>query len=126
MKARHYLSLKGDAVMQQNDPYQTRVAVNASKQSSRNKSTGTTPTTAKNTQVSHRPKRPVSKMFLFGALSAGGYGLIFSHQALMTTTYTLGGWHAVLPVGTAFGFSFIHGAFASNLLSVIGMEPKKA
>ncbi|WP_319549385.1 hypothetical protein [Desulfogranum marinum] len=112
--------------MQQNDPYQTRVAVNASKQSSKYKSADTTATTDKNMQVSHRSKRPVSKMLLFGALSVGGYGLIFSHQALMTSTYTLGGWHAVLPVGTAFGFSFVHGAFASNLLSVIGLEPKKA
>ena len=112
--------------MQQNDPHQTRVAVNASKQSSKSKSAGTANTTVPNMQVSHRPKRPISKMLLFGALSAGGYGLIFSHQALMTTTYTLGGWHAVFPVGTAFCFSFVHGAFASNLLSVIGMEPKKA
>jgi hypothetical protein len=31
----------------------------------------------------------------------------------------------VYPVGAAFFFSFIHGAFASNLLSSIGLEAKK-
>lgn len=65
-------------------------------------------------------------MMLFGALSLGAYSLLLSNEALITNTFTLGGWYAALPVGTAFAFSFIHGAFASNLLSVFGLEPKKA
>jgi len=43
----------------------------------------------------------------------------------VTTTFTMGGWHTVFPVATAFFFSFIHGAFASNLLSVLNLEAKK-
>ncbi|MBE0582938.1 MAG: hypothetical protein IH612_04165, partial [Desulfofustis sp.] len=62
----------------------------------------------------------------FGSVSLAAYALLISNEALVTNTYTLGGWWAALPVGTAFGFSFIHGAFASNLLSVVGLEPKKA
>jgi hypothetical protein len=64
-------------------------------------------------------------MVIFGALSAALYLMLFSNESLITHTFTLGGWHAVFPVMTAFLFSFIHGAFASNLLSVIGLEPKK-
>lgn len=65
-------------------------------------------------------------MVLFGAASLGLYTMLFSNEALVTNTFTLGGWHAALPVGAAFAFSFIHGAFASNVLSVLGLEPKKA
>jgi hypothetical protein len=48
-----------------------------------------------------------------------------SHQALVTDTFTKGGWYAAYPILAAFFFSFIHGAFASNLLSVLGIEAKK-
>ena len=65
-------------------------------------------------------------MVLSGALSLGAYVMLFSNEGLITNTYTLGGWYAAFPVGTAFVFSFMHGTFASNLLSVLGLEPKKA
>lgn len=81
------------------------------------KETATTP---------HRKKKPVGEMILFGAMSLVAYYLIFSNETLVTKTFTLGGWHAAFPVLTAFFFSFIHGAFASNLLSVLGLEAKKA
>jgi len=64
-------------------------------------------------------------MVLFGALSVASYFLLFSNEQLVTQTYTLGGWYAAFPVLTAFFFSFVHGAFASNLLSVLGLEAKK-
>lgn len=64
-------------------------------------------------------------MVLFGAMSASAYLFLFSNEALVTKTFTLGGWHAAFPVLTAFFFSFVHGAFASNLLSVLGLEAKK-
>ena len=64
-------------------------------------------------------------MVLFGAMSMASYFFLFSNEALVTKTFTLGGWHAAFPVMTAFFFSFIHGAFASNLLSVVGLEAKK-
>ncbi len=64
-------------------------------------------------------------MLLFGAVSFAAYMYLFAHEGLVTKTYTLGGWHAAFPVMTAFLFSFIHGAFASNLLTVLGLEAKK-
>ncbi len=79
----------------------------------------------KATQKSYQPAKPVGKMLLFGTLSLAVYILLFSNQARITTLFTAGGWHAACPVLTAFLFSFIHGSFASNLLSVIGLEAKK-
>jgi hypothetical protein len=76
--------------------------------------------------TARRKKKPVGEMILFGTMSLIAYGFIFTNETLITKTFTLGGWHTVFPVLTAFFFSFIHGAFASNLLSVLGLEAKKA
>ena len=112
--------------MRQNDLYQTQTTVNQGK---RKKATGkrveTTPSTRKTTQTTYGKRRPVGKMFLFGVISVSSYLFLFSNETLVTQTFTLGGWHAVFPVATAFFFSFVHGAFASNLLSVFGLEAKK-
>jgi len=70
-------------------------------------------------------KKPVLQMVLFGAISLTGYILLLRNEKLITSVYTMGGWHAAYPVLTALAFSFIHGAFASNLLSVLGLEAKK-
>ncbi|WP_163339418.1 hypothetical protein [Desulfopila sp. IMCC35008] len=110
--------------MRATDPYQTRLVVN--KTTDTKTHVGTTTTTDKRKQPMVRKKRPVAKMLFFGAASGGAYMLLFSNAALVTNTYTLGGWHAIFPVGTAFAFSFIHGAFASNLLSVLGLEAKQS
>lgn len=110
--------------MRSTDTYETRLAVN--KTTGKRTGVGTETTTDKRTQATFKKKRPVAKMMLFGALSGAAYWMLFSNVALVTNTYTMGGWHAIFPVGTAFAFSFIHGAFASNLLSVLGLEPKKA
>lgn len=112
--------------MRQNDPYQTQLSVQQTTRKSTTGSVSKTPATTKSTQTAFRKKKPIAKMVLFGALSLGSYTLLFSNEALVTNTYTLGGWYAVLPVGTAFAFSFMHGAFASNFLDVLGLEPKKS
>ncbi|PHR26373.1 MAG: hypothetical protein COA36_12340 [Desulfotalea sp.] len=112
--------------MRQNDPYQPELSVQRTTRTSKSSSVSTTPSTSKATQTAFRKKRPVGKMVLFGAMSLGAYALLFSNEALVTNTFTLGGWHAALPVGTAFLFSFMHGAFASNFLDVLGLEAKKA
>jgi len=112
--------------MRQNDQYQTRMAVNQGRRkSSIGKRKDTASSTQKSTQTVYRKKRPVGKMVLFGGMSAAAYLFLFSNETLVTQTFTLGGWHAAFPVMTAFLFSFVHGAFASNLLSVIGLEAKK-
>jgi hypothetical protein len=112
--------------MRQNDPYQTQLSVRQNTRKSTTGSISKTTATTKRTQTVYRKKKPIGKMVLFGAMSLGAYTLLLSNMKIVTDTFTLGGWYAVLPVGTAFLFSFVHGAFASNLLSVLGLEPKKA
>lgn len=110
--------------MRATDPYQTRLAINKTRSTATQKRVSTT--IDKRVQPVFKKKRPVGKTLFFGAVSGTAYWLLFSNAGLVTNTYTLGGWHAVFPVGTAFFFSFIHGAFASNLLSFLGLEPKKS
>ena len=70
-------------------------------------------------------KKPYAGMLIFGTISLSGYIALVTNQQWVNETYTMGGWHAAYPVLTALAFSFIHGAFASNLLSVLGIEAKK-
>ena len=70
-------------------------------------------------------KKPYAGMVVFGALSLSGYIALIANQQWVNEVYTMGGWHAAYPVVTALIFSFVHGAFASNLLSVLGIEAKK-
>jgi len=69
--------------------------------------------------------KPYLKTAFFGAISISAYILLFKNEQLVTDTFTMGGWRWVYPVGAAFFFSFIHGTFASNLLSSLGLEAKK-
>ena len=69
-------------------------------------------------------KKPYGGQVVFGALSISGYAVLMANQGLVSDTFTSGGWHAAFPVVTALIFSFVHGAFASNLLSVLGIEAK--
>ncbi len=62
---------------------------------------------------------------IFGAISISFYVLLFTNEKLVTDTFTKGGIYTLYPIGTVFLFSFIHGAFASNLLSLLGIEAKK-
>ncbi|MHB1013837.1 MAG: hypothetical protein ACYC2W_00970 [Desulfurivibrionaceae bacterium] len=69
--------------------------------------------------------KPYLKTIIFGTMSISAYVLLFTNEKLVTEIFTMGGWRWVYPVGAAFFFSFIHGAFASNLLSSLGLEAKK-
>ncbi|MDD3580733.1 MAG: hypothetical protein PHW74_06915 [Desulfobacca sp.] len=60
-----------------------------------------------------------------GAVSAALYAAVFTNSATVTTYFTKGGAYAILPVATAFLFSFVHGAFASNFWSALGIEASR-
>ncbi len=79
----------------------------------------------KQMKVAPQKSKPYFKTLIFGAISLSAYILLFKNERLITTTFTTGGWYTLYPVLTAFFFSFSHGAFASNLLSVLGLEAKK-
>jgi len=69
----------------------------------------------------HRRKAAV-RALVFGALSACLYGVVFFNQATVTTFFTRGHLFALLPVGAVFAFSYIHGSFASNVWTALGIE----
>ncbi len=70
-------------------------------------------------------KRPWGKTIGFGAITAALYAAVFTNADTITGYFAMGGWHAILPISTVFVFSFAHGAFASNLWSMLGVEAVK-
>jgi hypothetical protein len=71
-------------------------------------------------------KKPYLSTVILGLLSLSAYYYVFSNETLVTDVFTRGGIYAVWPLGTALFVSFIHGAFGSNLLTVLGLEAKKS
>jgi hypothetical protein len=67
-------------------------------------------------------KKPYLKTVLLGVLTAGLYAAAFSHADMVMQVFTRGGFYAAFPIATVFAVSFAHGAFASNLWSVLGIE----
>lgn len=70
-------------------------------------------------------KKPVGKMLLTGILSLLLYTLLLTNQEFVNDYFGRGGWYALLPIITAFVFSFVHGAFTGSFWSVLGVEAKK-
>ncbi len=59
---------------------------------------------------------------LTGTISILSYVLLYTHQDWVTHNFTRGGVYAVLPITTAFYFSFVHGTFTSCLLQAFGLR----
>jgi len=72
-----------------------------------------------------KKKKTYLMTVVFGAVSLAMYIALFTHQGWVTDNFTKGGYYAAYPILAAFLFSFVHGAFASNLLSSLGLEAKK-
>jgi hypothetical protein len=60
-----------------------------------------------------------------GLASAALYAAVFTHSGTVMKYFTKGGIFAALPIITVFAVSFVHGAFASNLWSVLGIQATK-
>ena len=75
--------------------------------------------------MSQHKNKPYGKAIFFGLLSLGSYIGLFMNKTLVMDYFTRGGKYAALVIITAFYFSFIHGAFASNTLDVLGITAKK-
>ena len=71
-------------------------------------------------------KKPYMKAVIFGIFSVASYVFLFSRLEWVTEFYTKGGVYTALPVTTALYFSFLHGAFASNVLDVMGIQAAKS
>ena len=70
-------------------------------------------------------KKPVVKMFIMGIISVGLYATLLTHQDTVNETFGKGSWYALLPIVTAFVFSFVHGAFTGDFWTVLGIEAAK-
>ena len=70
-------------------------------------------------------KRHVKNCFVFGALTAGLYAAVFTHQELVMKYFTKGGVYALLPVAVVFAVSYFHGNFTSSFWSALGIEGSK-
>jgi hypothetical protein len=60
-----------------------------------------------------------------GLGSVALYAAVFTNSDTVMKYFTKGGIFAALPILTVFAFSFVHGAFASNLWSLLGIEATK-
>ncbi|HHW42875.1 hypothetical protein GFC01_01445 [Desulfofundulus thermobenzoicus] len=70
-------------------------------------------------------KKPFVQAIIWGVLSLLAYVLLFTNQDLVTQYFSQGGVFAIAILLTAMLFSFVHGAFASYLLDVVGIQPLK-
>ena len=70
-------------------------------------------------------KKPVTALVITGIVSIVMYGLLLSKQDLINSTFAKGSWYALLPIITAFLFSFVHGAFTGHFWTVLGIEAAK-
>ncbi len=69
-----------------------------------------------------KKKKIVIQTLVYGAITAALYAAVFTHATSITELFARGGVYAALPIATVFVFSFAHGAFSSNLWSVLGIE----
>lgn len=67
-------------------------------------------------------KKPYGKMIIFGIVSIGLYAYLLLKQDMVNSYFALGGVYALLPIVTAFIFSFFHGNFTGNFWTVLGIE----
>jgi hypothetical protein len=67
----------------------------------------------------------MAKTVGLGLAAAALYAAVFTHAGTVMKYFTKGGVYAALPIVTVFIFSFVHGSFASNLWSLLGIEATK-
>ncbi len=70
-------------------------------------------------------KKPYGSLLVMGLLSAALYALLLAKQDIFTKYFSAGGAYALLPIATAFIFSFVHGSFTGNFWTVLGIEASK-
>ena len=75
--------------------------------------------------MSERSK-PWTALIVSGAASTLCYALLFTWQDEVMAAFTrTDGWYPVLPVVTAFVFSFAHGAFTGYFWEVLGVTARQ-
>lgn len=70
-------------------------------------------------------KKPVGAMIVMGIISLALYTTLLLKQDLVNSTFAKGGLYALLPIITAFVFSYFHGSFTGHFWTVLGVEAAK-
>lgn len=70
-------------------------------------------------------KQALVRMAGFGVASAALYAGVFTHASAITEMFARGGMYAAMPIATVFAVSYIHGGFASNLWTALGITAKQ-
>ncbi|HET7318925.1 MAG TPA: hypothetical protein VFK23_07325 [Nitrospirota bacterium] len=70
-------------------------------------------------------KKPVGAMIVMGIISIALYATLLAKQDLVNSTFAKGGLYALLPIITAFVFSYFHGSFTGHFWTVLGVEASK-
>ncbi len=76
-------------------------------------------------EQSIQKRKPWGQTIGYGVVTAALYAAVFLNGDAVAHYFARGGWYAALPIATVFVFSFAHGAFASNLWSLLGIEAIK-
>jgi F0F1-type ATP synthase assembly protein I len=67
-------------------------------------------------------KKPVAAMIVMGIISVALYATLLLKQDLINENFAKGGMYALLPIITAFVFSYFHGGFTGHFWTVLGVE----
>jgi hypothetical protein len=67
-------------------------------------------------------KKPVVAMIVMGIVSLSLYAILLLKQDMINETFAKGGLYALLPIITAFIFSYFHGGFTGHFWTVLGVE----
>ncbi len=70
-------------------------------------------------------KKPVAAMIVMGIISLALYAALLLKQDMVNSIFAKGGLYALLPIITAFIFSFFHGSFTGHFWTVLGVEASK-
>ena len=73
-----------------------------------------------------RRSRAKGKAVVYGILSIALYAAVFSFSDTVLAYCAKGGFYNILPVSTVFLFSYVHGTFAGNVWTALGIEGSHA
>jgi len=70
-------------------------------------------------------RKPYGKLIIMGIISVALYAMLLLKQDIINQYIGRGGMYALLPILTAFIFSFVHGSFTGDFWTVLGIEAAK-
>lgn len=70
-------------------------------------------------------KRKLKLTLFLGLMSIFLYILLYKFSPLLSNYGQKGGWYFILPIGVAFIFSIVHGAFTGHFWDSVGLKAAK-